>query len=64
MAHYRICTLDSGGTTIANHDKDCRNDDEARMVATTAIRAGGVAEIWAGERRIDIVFVPLLGGAA
>jgi len=59
MAHYRICTLDSGGTTIADYEEACGNDDEARLAARTAIRAGGVAEVWAGATKIDIVFVAL-----
>jgi hypothetical protein len=63
MARYRICTLDSGGTTIANLERACGDDDEARIVARTALQAGGMAEIWAGSRRVDIVFVPLPYGA-
>ncbi len=59
MANYRICTLDSGGTTIADYEEFCGNDNEARVVAKTAIKAGGVAEIWAGLRKVDIVYVRL-----
>ncbi len=59
MPQYRICTLDSGGTNMASYEEICRGDDDARAFAQGILKAGGVAEIWAGARSVDIVFVRL-----
>jgi predicted dinucleotide-binding enzyme len=59
MPDYQIRTLDSGGTSLANHVIHCSGDDEALAVAKDLISDGGLAHVSAGPRSVDEVFVPL-----
>jgi predicted dinucleotide-binding enzyme len=59
MPVYQIRTLDSGGTRLASHVKVCGHDDEALAIAKDLIRAGGLAQVTAGLRSVNEIFVPL-----
>lgn len=59
MPDYQIRTLDSGGTSLANHVTYCSGDDEALAIARDLIRSGGLAHVSAGPRSVEEIFVPL-----
>jgi hypothetical protein len=58
MPKYQVCSVDSGGLTLKYDHLDCATDLAAVAVAETLVEAGGVAEVWAGSRRVEIVSVP------
>ena len=63
MSTYDISSLNSGGLRVAHHGRDCADDKEAIATARSTIFPGGVAEIWAGSRKVEHVSTAFAGAA-
>ncbi len=60
MTAYEFHTLDTGSLRIATHSADCADDHDATTKARGILSAGGLAEIWAGPRRVTTLSEPAL----
>jgi predicted dinucleotide-binding enzyme len=59
MGQYRIRLLDSGGMNIAIQLLDCSDDHGAMAMAKSLVEGGGIAHVWAGDRNVGQIFLPL-----
>lgn len=59
MSIYQFHCLSSGGLDIKIQDIDCCDDVAAVARAHLILSSGGIAEVWASYRSVDVIFVPL-----
>jgi hypothetical protein len=60
MPDYKIRLLDSGGMNVATRTLQCSDDYEAMALAKGLIEGGGIAHVWADERNVGQIFLPLM----
>ena len=58
MAAYEFYTLDTGSLRIATERANCADDYDATITARALLSAGGLAEVWAGLRRVTTLSEP------
>lgn len=57
MTDFQIYTLHSDGLTLGSHTLRSETANTARDYCTSCLPKGGVAEIWADEKRIDLIWI-------
>lgn len=64
MTEFQIYTLHSGGFTLGSHTVRSETADTARDHCISCLPEGGVAEIWADEKRVDLIWITADAGGA
>jgi hypothetical protein len=60
MPAYRFRLLDSGGMNGDTRTQQCSDDYAAMALAKSLVEGGGIAHVWADERSVGQIFLPLM----